>query len=312
VDARPLATAFLGNDAWSVPALRALAGSAHPVRVVLTYPPRPAGRGSRLRPTPVADAARELRLPVVELDTVRRGPGREAIDAARPDVLVVVAYGELLNRDVLEAAPLGAVNVHFSLLPALRGASPVQRALLDGLQETGVTTMRMDEGLDTGPILLQAAMPIEPDDDAGSLGARLADLGGELVVATLDGLADGSVRPVPQDDGAATTAPKLTAADRVLDWSHPAPALVRRVRALGPDPAATTRFRGAILKIYRASATAGSSEPGTITDVDKEGLSVAAGDGALRLLEVAPAGRTRMSGAEFVRGYRPRVGERLG
>ena len=309
---RPLSVAFLGNDEWSVPTLEALERSMHRVALVLTFPPRPAGRGSDLRPTRVSDAARSMGLPLVEAESARGGAGRRGLAEVAPDVLVVVAYGELLTRDVLDAGRLGAVNVHFSLLPALRGASPVQHALLAGLRTTGVTTMLMDEGLDTGPVLLKASEPIREEDDAGSLGARLSDAGAALLVQTLDRLSAGTVHPVDQDHAAATRAPKLGFGDRRLDWGADAISIVNRVRALAPSPAATTTFRGDGLKVFRAATTPGSGDPGAVLEADEMGLCVAAGDGAVRLLEVGPAGRRRMSGEAFVRGFHPQPGDRIG
>lgn len=310
--ARPLSVAFLGNDAWSVPSLEALARSAHRVALVLTFPPRPAGRGSDLRPTHVADAARSMGMPLVEAASVRGGPGRLALADAATDVLAVVAYGELLTREVLAAGRLGAVNLHFSLLPALRGASPVQHALLSGMRTTGVTTMLMDEGLDTGPVLLQASESIRDDDDAGSLGGRLAHVGAALLVETLDRLSAEALDPIGQDHSAATLAPKLDADDRRLDWTVDATSIVNRVRAFAPAPGATTTFRGEGLKVLRASRAEGSGNPGTVVVADESGLCVAAADGAVRLLEVGPAGRRRMTGDAFVRGFHPHPGDRIG
>src|SRR5712691_6090087 len=191
--------AFLGNAVWSVPALEALAASSHAVVLVETRVPRPAGRGKRLVPTPVAEAAGRLGLPPLEVETVKSGPGFGALARAAPDVLAVVAYGDILPPAVLNLPTVAPVNVHFSLLPELRGAAPVQRAIMEGLEVTGVTTIRMDEGMDTGPILLQAPESIRPEDDAGSLGDRLAQLGGRLLVETLDGLAAGTIQEVEQD-----------------------------------------------------------------------------------------------------------------
>lgn len=311
--ARPLRIAFLGNDAWSVPSLRAIARSRHSVELVVTRAPKPAGRGNPLTPTPVAVAARDLELPLAEVGTVRTGPGLRTLALSRPDVLVVVAYGEILPPDVLALPKLLPVNLHFSLLPALRGASPVQAALLLDLPETGVTTMVMETGLDSGPILLQRRTRVLPEDDAGSLGARLAELGADVLVETLELIAAGRASPVPQDHRAATVAPKLRPEDRRLDWSRPARELVNRIRALAPEPGAVATFRGANLKVLRAEAVAGSrdAEPGTVIEVDRAGFVVATGEGALRAVELAPAGRRRMSAAEFVRGHRPVVGERL-
>ncbi len=308
---RALRVAFLGNDPWSVPSLKALARSRHDVAVVVTRVPRPGRRGQGPAPTPVAEAARSLGLPLAEVETVKSGSGFEALAAAAPDVLAVVAYGEILPAAVLNVPTIAPVNVHFSLLPRLRGASPVQTALLLGMDETGVTTIRMDAGLDTGPILRQLEERIGAEDDAGSLGARLARIGGDLLVQTLDDLAAGRVTPVPQDDARATFAPKLGPADRRLDWNEPAPAVVDRVRAMSPDPGATATFRGQALKVLRAQAVEGSGEPGEIVHVDEDGFVVATADGGFRPLEMAPAGGRRMSAADFARGHRPVRGERL-
>jgi methionyl-tRNA formyltransferase len=309
---RRLRVAYLGNDAWSVPSLEALAASSHDVVTVLTRVPRPGRRGRGLVPTPVATAARGLGLPLGEVDTVRSGPGLDALTVSRPDVLAVVAYGEILPRAVLDLAGVAPVNLHFSLLPALRGASPVRTALLLGLHETGVTTIFMDEGLDTGDVLGQAREPILPDDDASTLGDRLARLGGRLLVETLGELSAGSAERLRQDAAAATYAPKLTAADRRIDWTAPGDRLVRVVRAFAPEPGATTTFRGSPLKIVRAQGSAASGSPGEVIEVSPDGFSVAAGAGAIRVVELAPAGRPRMPAAAFVHGYHPEPGERLG
>jgi methionyl-tRNA formyltransferase len=309
---RALRVAFLGNDRWSVPSLEALAASGHVLARVVTRVPRPSRRGGRPKATPVAEAARLLELDLVEVETVRSGSGFEALATARPDVEVVVAYGEILPPDVLALPTLVPVNLHFSLLPELRGASPVQTALLRGLEETGVTTMVMEAGLDTGPILLQRRERILPDDDAGTLGDRLAASGAGLLVDTLDRLGGGSLVPAPQDHERATLAPKLRPEDRWLDWREDTHAVVRRVRALSPEPAASARFRGEVLKVFRAEAVDGGGAPGSVALVSKDAFLIAADPGLVRPLEVAPAGRRRMSVADFVRGYHPRPGERLG
>ncbi len=310
----PVRVAFLGNDPWSVPTLDRLALSADvDVVLVVTNPPRPAGRGSRLTATAVADAARSLAFPLEERETTRDDGFLERLRALSLDVSIVVAYGELLSSEVLSAPRLGSVNVHLSLLPRWRGASPVQHAILAGDPVTGVTLMQMDEGLDTGPVLARGEEPIGSDDDAGSLGARLAGIGAEMVARLLPDLAAGRVTSRPQE-GVATFAPKLGAVDRVIDWSRPADELVRRVRAFAPDPGATTRFRGEDLKILRA-AVAGpeeEEEPGAIMRVDRRGVVVAAGSGTIILLEVAAAGRRRMPAADWAHGVRDLTGERLG
>ena len=272
-----------------------------------------------MEPTPVAEAARRLGLTLQEMETVKEGSGFHALAEFAPDVLAVVAYGEILPKTVLDLPAVAPVNVHFSLLPELRGAAPVQRAILDGLGVTGVTTIEMDEGMDTGPVLLQAQEPIEPTDNAETLGARLAALGGALLVETLDGLEAGTLEGRPQDGEGATYALKLRPADRLIDWSQPSQVIVRQVRALAPEPGAATSFRGKALKVLSARRiqvpvpTDGdhATEPGRVAR-HEEGLGVWSGDGLVILDEVQPEGRRRMGGADFVRGYRPQDGESLG
>jgi methionyl-tRNA formyltransferase len=313
----------VGNAEWSVPSLEALAGSSHRLELIATRARRPAGRGSRLTPTPVARAARRLGLPLAEVATVKSGEGLESLKAAAPDVLAVVAYGEILPPAVLEIPKIAPVNVHFSFLPELRGAAPVQRALMEGMPATGVTTIRMDAGMDTGPILLQAREAILPEDDAGSLGARLAAIGGRLLVETLDRLEAGTLEERPQDDALATYAPKLKPDERMIDWSRPAEEIVRQVRALAPEPGAIATFRGRNLKVLRGSVSEPPDQevapaalsPGQVADSftrgSRQGVWVLTGSGVLLLEEVQPEGRSRMSGGEFARGYRPEIGERL-
>ena len=309
---------FIGNAPWSVPSLEAVATSPHEIVLVVTRAPRPAGRGNRPAPTPVAEAARRLGLPLQEVETVKSGRGFEALSQAAPEVLAVVAYGEILPKAVLDLPVVAAVNVHFSLLPQLRGAAPVQRAILEGHAVTGVTTIRMDEGMDTGPILLQGEEATSPEDDGGSLGERLAGLGGLLLVETLDRLEAGSLVERPQDDARATYAPKLKTEDRIIDWSQPAASIARRVRALAPEPGASATFRGKNLKLRTVSLAPPPQlgndvvqEPGRLKP-QRGGVGVWTGDGFLMLEEVQPEGRRRMSGAEFVMGYRPEIGEQLG
>jgi methionyl-tRNA formyltransferase len=311
---------FLGNAKWSVPSLEALAESGHDLALVVTRAPRPGGRGNRPLSTAVADAARRLELPLREVETVKSGSGLDAIREAASDILVVIAYGEILPGEVLALPKVAPVNVHFSLLPKLRGAAPVQRAILAGLERTGVTTIRMDEGMDTGPILLQRVEAIDPEEDAGSLGDRLAQLGGRLLVETLDGLAAGSIEERAQAAAEATFAPKLKAGDRIIDWSRSAEEIVRLVRALAPEPAATTTLRDRGLKILRASVRGvprlpphdSHWRPGSFFAWNDEPVAMAGDSRALLLEEVQPEGRRKMSGSAFWRGYRPEGRERLG
>jgi methionyl-tRNA formyltransferase len=313
--------AFLGNDEWSVPSLRALAAAdGIEVELVLTNPPRPAGRGSHLTPTAVADAVGELDFPLLEVGRVRDGEGFDALDAMEPDAIVVVAYGEILTPDVLDIPRLGAVNVHFSVLPRWRGAAPVQRAILEGDEVTGVTLMLMDEGLDTGPILATIESTIDPDEDAGSLGSRLAAMGADVLPDTLRGLEDGSIEPRSQDHTSVMFAPKLLPDERTIDWTQPADAIVRRIRAFAPEPGAVTTFRGGRLKVLRAEVRpvearvlTSTPVPGRLGRLEGDDVPIvnAAWD-IVRLLEVAPAGRKQMTGAEWARGARIEPLEHLG
>jgi methionyl-tRNA formyltransferase len=260
----------------------------------------------------VAEEARDLGLPVQEVETVKAGPGLEALRGAGPDAVVVVAYGEILPREVLEIPRVAPVNVHFSLLPALRGADPVRRALMQGHPTTGVTTIRMDEGMDTGPVLLQREEKVLEDDDAGSLGARLAESGGDLLVRTLDLLERGELEERAQDESNATRAPKVRPEEEWIDWTEAPDRLYRQVRALAPEPGARTRFRGRLLKVLRASPVERAGAPGTVVEASRDRFVIAAGGGSVALEEVVPEGRKRMTGAEFARGQRPEPGERLG
>ena len=295
---------FMGTPAPAVPSLRALAGALDVV-AVYTRPDKPKGRGLKLEASDVKRAAEDLGLEVRQPKSLRR-----EVDTLRdlaPDAIAVVAYGALLRPDVLEIPQLGCVNVHFSLLPRWRGAAPVERAILAGDEKTGVTTMLMDEGLDTGPMLLVEETPIGPEDTSGTLRERLAEVGAPLLVRTLDELERGTASPIAQDDALATSAAKVEPDEAQLDPSERAAALERKVRAFQPTPGAFTFFRGKRLKVSKAAVEAGDGEPGSFVDG-----AMQTADGRLRLLEVQPEGKRRMTGAEFSNGYRPRDGEPIG
>lgn len=297
---------FLGTPAAAVPTLDALLASHHDVRAVATAPDRPKGRGMALAASPVKERALAAGLVVLQPPTLRDHAAQEALAELDADVFVVCAYGLILPGAVLAIPPLGCVNVHFSLLPLLRGAAPVAGAILAGLAESGVTIMQMDPGLDTGAILLQAAEPIRPDDDTGSLEARLAVLGAGLLVDALNRLEAGDLPPRPQDSNASTYAAKLTPEDARIDWGQDPASIVARVRAFSPRPGAWTTLEGRRLKVWRAQAAeAGPPRPaGTFAQGASGTLVVAAGDGNLVLDEVQPEGSRRMAGAEFLRGRR--------
>src|SRR4051794_6844507 len=310
-----LRVAFLGNDAWSVPSLDAIAAEPELSLVLaVTNQPKEAGRGATLTSTPVAAAASEHGVSYLEAPGVLDGPGATALAEAAPDVIVVVAYGQILRRETLQLAPFGAINLHFSLLPRWRGATPVQHAIAAGDVRTGVTVMRMDEGLDTGPILNQLEEAIRPDDDAGALGARLAKNGALLLVGVLRMLPHGGVPERAQEDAAVTLAPTIGSQERTIDWERSPEEIVRWIRALAPRPGAATTLRGTRVKVLSAAIDHQGSEgpPGTVVAADERGVLVRARGGGVRLIDVAPAGRKRMDAAAWARGVRFTAGERLG
>jgi methionyl-tRNA formyltransferase len=293
---------FMGTPEASVPSLRAVADAFEVMRVY-TRPDRPRGRGLRVEASPVKLAAEELGL---EIAQPKRLKGEAPVLAElAPDAIVVVAYGAILRPDVLAVPRLGCVNVHFSLLPRWRGAAPVERAVLAGDPRTGVTTMLMDEGLDTGPILLTEATDIGPEDTSGMLRERLAEIGAPLLVRTLHELDAGTIVPQPQPDDGSTYADKIEADEAELNpVASDANELERKVRAFAPAPGAFLPFRGKRLKVWRADVESGEGEPGTFADG-----AVQTTRDRLRLLEVQPEGKRRMTGAEFANGYRPKDGE---
>ncbi|WP_217913001.1 methionyl-tRNA formyltransferase [Miltoncostaea marina] len=292
--------AFAGSPEAAVPPLRALAGSGHEVTVVVSQPDRVRGRGRTPTPTPVAAAAQELGIPVLRPRTINDPDVLEQIAATGAEALAVVAFGQILREGVLGRWP--CVNVHFSLLPAYRGAAPVERALLDGVRETGVTIMLMDAGLDTGPILATRSVPVAEDDDAGAVLERLSALGGPMLADALTALADGTARPRPQPEEGVSLAPKITAEDRVLDLAEPAEALARRVRALSPHIGAVCRIDGEPFKVWRARASADAAPAGLSR---RDGRLVAGcAEGSLEIIELQPPGRGRMEASAFLRGWR--------
>ncbi|MSP67206.1 MAG: methionyl-tRNA formyltransferase [Alphaproteobacteria bacterium] len=290
---------FLGTPDFALPTLSALLASQHRVRCVYTQPPRPAGRGQQERPAPVATMAGARGIP---LRTPARFSEPDAVAAFRAlsvDAAVVVAYGLLLPAPVLETPRFGCLNIHASLLPRWRGAAPIQRAIMAGDSESGVTIMRLEAGLDTGPILLSQAIPIDAETTGGALHDRLATLGAPLLLAALDGVASGRLNSRPQPEAGVTYAGKIGRDDLPLDWRRPAVELERQVRALAPAPGATCRLAGEVVKVFRAALEPGAAAPGTVLD---ERLLVACGSGALRLLEVQRPSRRPLPAAEFLRG----------
>ncbi len=303
---------FMGTPTFAVPALRALA-ARHRVVGVVTQPDRRAGRGRRLVFSPVKEVALELGVPLFQPTTLRTEEAVQRLAAWQPEVIVVAAFGQILRRPVLELPPWGCLNLHASLLPRYRGASPVAAAILAGETTTGVSLMLMDEGMDTGPILARKSCPIAPDDTTGSLTARLAEMGAQLLLETLPGWLAGEVQAVPQDETQATYCPLLRKEDGRLDWSRPAVYLDRQVRAYNPWPGAFTDWQGKRLKVLRACPRSEGveGEPGLVVTLPS-GLGVVTGEGVLELLEVQLAGKKPLPAAAFARGRRKFIGSVLG
>jgi methionyl-tRNA formyltransferase len=306
---------FLGSGAFAIPSFLALFEAGHEVLALVTQPDKASGRGRELTPPPLKPVAEEHGVPVLQPRRVREPEPQAALRALAPDVQVVVAYGQILPKALIEVPRFGTVNVHGSLLPALRGAAPIQWAIDEGLEETGVTTMLIDEGLDTGALLLARRTKIGPTETAGELEPRLARLGAEALVETLRGLSAGTLAAKPQDPAQATHARLIRKEDGRIDWTRPGDALARRVRAFHPWPGSNTRIGGRGVKVLRAlpgEAVAPRTEPGTLLRVEREGVLVACGQGtALRLLEVQPESRRAMDAFAFATGARLAAGARF-
>jgi methionyl-tRNA formyltransferase len=305
---------FLGSGAFAIPCFEALLAHGHELAALVTQPDREQGRGRKLAPPPLKRVAEAHGIPVLQPERIRAPGWDERLRGLAPEAQVVVAYGQILPGPVIAVPPLGTVNVHASLLPRLRGAAPIQWAIAEGHAETGVTTMLVDEGLDTGPVLLARPAAIGPRETSAGLEARLAGLGAELLLETLRGLADGSLRPRPQDPALASFAPLLRKEDGHIDWAAPAAVLDRRVRAFTPWPGAAARLDGRALKVREAEPTDLRHEaaPGVVLAVEKDGILVACGGAsALRLLSVQPESRRPMSAAAFAAGQRLAAGARF-
>ncbi len=295
---------FCGTGEIGLPALVALLDEGiHDVAGVVTQPDKPAGRELKPRPSAIKMLALERGLPVFQPARIRSSEALAALRELRPDVMVVVAYGQILSREVLDVPRIGCLNLHASLLPRHRGASPIQAAMLAGDTETGITVMWMNEGLDTGDILLAEGFPILPTETAGELHDRLADLAAPCLLKALQMIEKGGAPRIPQRDDLATHAAKLRKADGFLDWREPASVLALRVRAMSPWPGAFAVFGGRVLKIHEAAVVEGQAAPGTVLQAGVAGLVIAAGQGALALQTVQLEGRKRMDAAGFLRGF---------
>ncbi len=309
---------FMGTPDFAVPSLRRLHETAEAqnwqVAAVVTQPDRPAGRGGKETVSPVKGQALQLGLPIFQPESLRKSADAvETLAAFAPDVIVVAAYGLILPKSVLEIPTFGCINVHASLLPAYRGASPIAAALLDGVAETGVTIMLMDAGMDTGPALTQARQPVFADDTTFSLGARLAEQGAVELVKTLEQWLAGQIAPIPQGDlpGQPSVCRLIRKEDGLIDWSRPAVYIERMTRAYAPWPGAYSLWRAQPFRIVQASVAPGRGEPGVIVGAG-EGVAVGTGDGLLALHKVQPAGKKAMPIREFINGARGFVHDRLG
>jgi methionyl-tRNA formyltransferase len=309
----PLNLVFCGTPSFAVPSLEKLAASGFRIPLVVTQPDRPKGRGLALVASPVKQSALELNLPVTQPDRIKTNEEfRAQLLSLKPDAIIVVGYGRIIPQWMLELPPLGNINLHASLLPKYRGAAPIQWAIARGETVTGVTTMRIDAGLDTGEILLQRDLPISPDDTAETLAPRLASIGADLMVETLRGLQSGGLQPRPQNHSRATLAPILKKEDGLIDFSLSAAEIFNRLRGFQPWPGAYTRFRGKNLQILQAQPAPGTI-PAAQLEVENDSVRVGCGDHtSMELFEVQLEGKKRTNAQDFIHGYHLRSGEKLG
>jgi len=302
---------FMGTPSFAVPTLEALLESEFPVVGVVTQPDRPRGRGNAVSASPVKELAQVHGLPILQPEKMKQPEFLKALEQWKPDVIVVTAFGRILPKIILDLPPRGCVNVHASLLPCYRGAAPIQWAIINGESETGITTMLMDEGMDTGAILLQKPVAIDPHETSGELAVRLASVGGSLLIETLRGWKSQEITPIVQDGTKATMAPLLKKEDGILPWDRNATELGNRIRGLSPWPGAYTFCQQERLTIWKGvplvdhpDASSGDESPGTIVKVEKDNLLVMTGHGLLSVTELQPANRKRLSVAQFLSGYR--------
>ncbi|MGH7828909.1 MAG: methionyl-tRNA formyltransferase [Candidatus Binatia bacterium] len=304
---------FMGTPEPAAFTLRQLLQGPDPVAGVVTQPDRPAGRGQRQLPSPVKRVAESRKLPVLTPEKIRDQSFLEALQSWAPELIVVVAYGRILPRAILELAPHGCLNVHYSLLPKYRGAAPIAWTILSGEERSGVTTMKLVEKMDAGPLYLQEEVAVAPDETQSSLEAKLVPVGARLLLETIRRIKEGSLTPKPQSEEEATSAPMLKKEDGRIDWNEPAETIERRVRAFYPWPSAYTRWNGKLLKIHRAAviATDETPTPGQVIRADSGGLWIATGRDALSLEEVQLENKKRLAAAEFLKGARIAKGERI-
>ena len=303
---------FMGTPEFACPTLQRIIERGEDILAVVTQPDRPKGRGQQLAPPPVKVLAEQHGIPVMQPAKVRAPEFIEVMRELAPDLIVVIAFGQILPKALLEVPRHGCINVHASLLPRYRGAAPINWCIINGEAETGVTTMQMDVGLDTGDMLLKKSTPIDPEEDTSSLHDRLAAIGAEALAETLDLLLAGRLVPVKQDDALSCYAAMLKKEDGLIDWGKGAQEIKNLVRGMTPWPGAFSHLDGKTMKVYRVGVANGSGAPGTVLRADRQGLEVACGSGSVMLEELQLEGRKRLAAAEFLAGYKIEPGTVLG
>ncbi|HBR17715.1 MAG: methionyl-tRNA formyltransferase [Deltaproteobacteria bacterium RIFCSPLOWO2_12_FULL_43_16] len=297
----------MGTPEFAAPSLKTLIAAGEDVAAVVTQPDKPKGRGKHLSPPPVKELALKYNIPVLQPEKIRDEAFINIIQKLRPDIIVVIAYGKILPKAILDIPPKGCINVHASLLPKYRGAAPINWAIINGEKETGITTMLMDEGMDTGDILLTERVEIQDNDTTDSVYEKLKDIGANLLIKTISGLKKGMVRPIDQDDSYATYAPMLKKEDGRIDWAIKPEEIRNLIRGMYPWPGAYTRWEGKQLKIFKAQVASEertSEEPGVIIKTSTDGIYVATGAGILLITELQPENKSKMSASEFIKGYK--------
>lgn len=304
---------FVGTAEFGIPTLEKIS-EKYPPKLVITQPDRPSGRGQAIKKSPIKRKAEELNFEIYQPPNINDGNSIEKLKRINPDILLLVAYGQILGKEVLELANIGPVNLHGSLLPEFRGPAPINWAIIKGEKKTGTTTIFMDQGVDTGDILMQKEVFINEDDTAGTLHNRLAKLGSDLVIETLGKLEKGELEPKPQDLRVGKYAPKLERKDGEIEWKKKSEEIHNQIRGMNPYPGAFTHFDQMRLKIHKSKIVGMKTgqDPGQVVDFTDSGILVSTGQGTLELLEVQPEARNKMSGHDFVNGYGVQIGDKFG
>ncbi|ABI68540.1 methionyl-tRNA formyltransferase [Syntrophomonas wolfei] len=306
---------FMGTSHFAIPSLKALIASEHEIAGVVSQPDKQRGRGRKVTPTPVKEIAEQYKLELLQTANIKTPESIKRIKQWKPELIIVVSYGQIIPLSILEYPRHGCINVHASLLPRYRGAAPVQRALMDGIKSSGITIMFMDEGLDTGDIIMQEAIAVDDNINHGELEKILADMGADLLLQVVDRLVQGEKLPrVVQDDSQASYAARISKEDEIINWSEPAYAIHNRIRALNPQPGAYSYINGTKVKIFasKVRSEAGSGVIAEVIEVDKNTFQVQTGEGILEVLEIQKAGKKRMPTSEFLKGFTLHPGVLLG